>query len=236
MSRSHPVGNALTRGLALTLVLAAPLTAQVGHRPSSSPYEDVKIGQSVSLSAGWLSIARDKAGVAPRAAAFGQVRYDAAVGGPAILFARYTVSSTDRALFAPAAIATARQTGTPGVAMHIMDGGLDVALTGAKSWHSLVPSVSGGVGMVSDFASVDSGGYQFGVKFALSYGLGVRYIRQSGLRLRVEATNFRWQYEYPDRYFVKAADGTSILTDTKNRSVWRGNWGLSAGVAVPVFR
>ena len=217
-------------------LMPATLGAQVGHRPSSSPYEDVKQGQSVSLSAGWLAVSRDPAGVAPVAAAFGQVRYDVAIGGPAALYARYAVSMSERTLFAPSAIASARKTGTPGVAMHVIDGGIDIALTGKKSWHHLIPSLAGGVGIVSDFASVDSGGYQFGVKFALSYGLGLRYVRASGLQLRVDATNYRWQYDYPDRYFVTASDSTSILTDTKNRSAWRGNWGLSAGVAFPIFR
>lgn len=225
----------------LTLLGAMSLTpsllrAQVGHRPSQSPYEDIKVGQTLSVSGGWLAIQRDPAGVAPQAAAFGQLRYDVGIGGPASLFARYSLATTERTLFAPSAIASARKTGTPGVAMHVIDAGIDVALTGKKTWRHLIPSLTGGLGIVSDFASVDSGGYQFGVKFALSYGLALRYVRASGLQLRLDATNFRWQYDYPDRYFVTATDSTSILTDTKNRSAWRGNWGLSAGVAIPVFR
>ena len=215
---------------------ATSVQAQVGYRPSNSPYEDVKLGQTLSLSAGWLAITRDPAGVAPEAAPFGQLRYDIGIGGPASLFARYTVSTTQRTLFAPSAIASARKTGTPGVAMHVADAGIDIALTGKKTWHHLIPSLAGGVGIASDFANVDSGGYQFGVKFALSYGFALRYVRASGLRLRLDATSFRWQYDYPDRYFVKAADGTSILTDTRNRSKWTGNWGLAAGVSYPVFR
>ena len=237
-----PVSARLSRLLLAGLFAALPgatpamLHAQIGHRPSQSPYEDVKVGQSISLSGGWLAIRRDLAGVAPEAAPFGQLRYDAAIGGPATLFARYTLSPTKRALLAPSAVATARKTGTPGVAMHVVDAGIDVALTGKKTWHHLIPSLAGGVGVVSDFASVDSGGYQFGVKFALSYGMALRYVRASGLQLRLDATSFRWQYEYPDRYFVKATDGTSILSDTKDRSKWSGNWALSAGVSVPVFR
>ena len=234
--------SAVPAPLSLLLLLGslslAPtiLNGQVGHRPSSSPYEDVKLGQTVSLSAGWLAVTRDPAGVAPEAAPFGQLRYDVGIGGPASLFARYTLSTTQRTLYAPSAIASARKTGTPGVAMHVVDAGIDLALTGKKTWHHLLPSLAGGVGIASDFAKVDSGGYQFGVKFALSYGLALRYVRSSGLRLRLDATSFRWQYDYPDRYFVKASDGTSILTDTRNRSKWKGNWGLAAGLSYPVFR
>lgn len=224
--------------LVTVLALIAPrdASAQVGHRPTSSPYEDVKLGQTVSLSAGWFAFRRDPAGVAPESAPFGQFRYDVAVGGPALLYARYTIAPTQRTQLAPGAVKSARVVATPGVAMHVMDAGLDIALTGKKSWHHLMPSLAGGVGIVSDYASADSGSYQFGVKFALTYGLGMRYVRGSGLRLRFDVTNYMWQYEYPDRYFVKAADSTSILTDTKQRSSWRGNWGLTAGVSYPIFR
>ncbi len=214
----------------------AMLVAQVGHRPDKSPFEDVKLGQSISFSAGWLAIRRDVAGVAPKSAAFGQLTYEAAVGGPALLYARYTLAPTTRTLLAPAANQPQRATGTPGSTMHLIDGGIDVALTGKKSWRHLIPSVSGGVGVVSDFAKIDSGSYQFGVKFAITYGLAVRYVRASGVRLRVDVTNAMWQYEYPDRYFVKATDGTSVLTNTSDRTIWRRNVGITAGVSVPIFK
>jgi len=212
------------------------LHAQVGYRPDKSPFEDVKLGQSVSLSVGWLGLRRDIAGVAPKSAAFGQLTYEAAVGGPALLYARYTLAPTTRTLLAPAANLPQRVTGTPGSTMHMFDGGLDIALTGKKSWRHLIPSVSGGVGVVTDFAKIDSGSYQFGVKFALTYGLALRYIRASGVRFRVDLTNAMWQYEYPDRYFVKATDGTSILTNTQDRTIWRRNVGITAGVSVPIFK
>ena len=224
--------------LPLVLLCVAPLgaEAQVGHRPSTSPYEDVKLGQSLSLSGGWLATKRDPAGVAPDAAFMAQVRYDVAIGGPAILFARYSLSPSQRLQYAPGAVASARKVGTPGVVTHIVDGGLDIVLTGRKTWHRLMPSVGGGVGIVSDYANADSGSYQFGVKFAISYGAGVRYVHGNGLRFRLDANNYLWQYEYPDRYFVKATDGTSILTDTRQRTSWRGNWALTAGASYPIFR
>ena len=70
-----------------------------------------------------------------------------------------------------------------------------------------------------------------------------RVLRHAGMsdvavevQLRVDLTNRTFQYDYPDRYFVKAADTTSILADTRRRSVWKGNWGASAGVIIPLFR
>ena len=76
----------------------------------------------------------------------------------------------------------------------------------------------------------------FGVKFGISYGANLRYMRTSGLQLRVGLTNFLWQYSYPDRYFTKATDSTAILLNTTDRSKWKNNFGLSAGVSYPLFR
>jgi hypothetical protein len=92
------------------------------------------------------------------------------------------------------------------------------------------------VGLVSDFARADTGAYQFGTKFSFNYGFSLRYLPRRGPQIRIDATSHLWQYQYPDRYFVVASDTTSILTDTRNREAWRGNWSLSAGVIFPIFR
>jgi hypothetical protein len=210
--------------------------AQVGHLPDRSPYEDFKIGQSLSVLGGWLAVRRDLADVAPTAAWNTGLRYEIGVGGPASLFARYVASPSERRVLAPNNPKATRQLATPGVTTHLMDAGLDISLTGRKTWRHLMPSVSSGVGLVSDFAEADTGGYRFGTKFALNYGFSVRYLPKRGPQFRIDATNFLWQYQYPDRYFVRAADTTSILTDTRNRDAWRANWSLSAGVIVPLFR
>ena len=223
---------------AAVLLQAAPLSlqAQVGHLPDRSPYEDVKLGQTISLSGGWLATGRDPAGVAPDASAFGQFRYDAAVGGPTFLFVRYTVAPSQRALLVPGVIKSQRVAGTTNVPTNIIDGGIDIGFTGRKTWHHLIPSLMGAVGVATDFAKADSGAYRFGGKFTLSYGLGLRYIRRSGVQLRFDLSNYLWQYQYPDRYFTQATDSSAILTNTKDRSKWKSNWASTIGVSFPIFR
>lgn len=218
--------------------LATPgaLHAQVGHLPTKSPYNDFNIGQTVSILAGRLNVARDPADVAPKPALLGSVRYDIGVGGPASLFVRYAASPSTRKQLAPTAVKAQRVVGTPDVTTHMFDGGLDVALTGRKTWHRLVPSVNGGVGIVSDFASADSGAYRFGTKFAFTYGFSLRYVPRRGPQIRIDLTRYLWQYQYPDRYFVKANDSTSVLTNTRERSKWKGNWAPTIGVSMPIFR
>jgi hypothetical protein len=219
-----------------SLFTSSAAQAQVGHMPDRSPYEDVKIGQTLTVMGGWLAVQRDLADVAPTASWLAALRYDIGVGGPASLFARYVVSPSERRLLAPGNPLATRVIGTPGVATHILDGGLDMSLTGRKTWHHLMPSINVGAGIVSDFAKADTGAYKFGTKFSFNYGVSMRYLPRRGPQLRIDATNNFWKYQYPDRYFVKASDTTSILTDTRKREGWRGNWGLSAGVIFPIFR
>lgn len=221
---------------AASLLVPAVSRAQVGHLPAKSPYEDFKIGQTVTLMGGWLAVQRDVADVAPKPSWLAGLRYDIGVGGPASLFARYIVSPSERNLLVPTNNRTQRVIGTPGVTTHLVDAGLDISLTGRKTWRHLMPSVNLGAGLVSDFARADTGAYQFGTKFSFNYGASLRILPRRGPQIRLDATNWLWQYQYPDRYFVKAADTTSILTDTRNREAWRGNWVLSAGVIIPIFR
>ncbi len=225
--------------LAALLLQAGAVTslqAQVGHLPSQSPYEDVKPSQLLSASVGWLSAKRDPANVAPDGSPFLGLRYDLPVGGPAALFVRYAFAPSQRNLVDPSKPRATRLVGTPSVTTHLADIGLDVALTGRKTWRHLIPSVNGAVGLVSDFAAADTGAYKFGTKFSFSYGATLRYMLRSGWSVRADVTNQIWQYQYPDRYFVLTSDTTSVLTDTRSRSAWRGNWALSAGLSMPLFR
>ena len=222
--------------VALGSVMPALARAQVGHLPANSPFEDVKLGQNLSIMGGWMAMTRDPADVAPKSSPAAALRYDIAVGGPASLYVRYLVAPSQRKLLVPTNPRASRVIGTPSVTTHQLDGGLDLALTGKKTWHRLIPSLNGGAGVVSDFSAADTGSYQFGTKFSFSYGLSLRYLPRKGPMVRVDLTNFMWQYDYPDRYFVRASDTTSVLTDTRNRSAWRGSRTVTVGVTLPLFR
>lgn len=226
----------LLPALAAALLPIASASAQVGHMPDKSPYEDFKIGQTLTIMGGWMNMRRDPANVAPDANWMAALRYDIGVGGPASLFARYVASPSERNLLVPSNTQATRVIARPSVTTHMADLGLDVSLTGRKTYRRFMPSVNGGIGVVSDFASADTGSYQFGTKFSFSYGFSLRYLPRRGPQLRVDFTNFIWQYQYPDRYFVLANDTTSVLRRASEQSAWRGNWGVSAGVSVPLFR
>jgi hypothetical protein len=233
----------VTRGLRSVVVssvvlalVAIPAHAQVGYTPSESPFRDQKIGQTLSVLGGQLFLRRDPADVAPSPGPMFGARYDVGVGGPSALYVRYSMSPSERRSLLPSQPLATRLEATPSVTTHIVDLGLDIALTGRKTWRNLMPSVTGGVGIASDFQSADAGGYKFGSKFTVTYGAALRYIPPGRISYRLDVTNFYWQYQYPDAYFVPTSDQTAVLSDTRQRNAWRGNWGVTAGLSWQLFK
>ncbi len=226
---------ALLFATAFTL-LAPVASAQVGHMPDRSPYKDQKPGQTFSVMAGRISPREDPAGVHPRSGVAVGVRYDVGIGGPSSLFVRYFTLPGNRQLILPGETGDDRYGRETDATIHVADMGLDIALTGNKSWHSLIPSVTAGIGMANDFASVDSGGYKFGSKFSVAYGAALRIMPGGRLSYRLEATNYYWRYEYPDAYFVTSEDQGAIIANARNRGAWRFNWNLAAGVSWRIFK
>lgn len=223
-------------GILATAVATAPLAAQVGHRPEQSPFVDVRPTHNLSVTAGWLAVSRDPAGVAIKPAPLYGLRYDINVGGPASLYTRYLLSRSERDQLQPGVPVAERVVGSRASSIHMVDGGLDVSLTGRKTWRRLMPSAVAGAGVMSDFAGADSGGYKFGTKFVLHYGGAMRIIPESGPSFRIDLQNHLWQYQFPERYFAQATDGSAILSDTRARSSWRGNWALSVGATIRLSR
>lgn len=233
-----PVSLPSFRRVAAATLLLAPVVAraQVGHAPSKSPYEDYAVFQTLTLSAGQLLLGKDPAGVAPKDGPLAMVRYDIRVGGPAGLFVRYMGAPSERNELKPGNPRATRVVATPSVFTQVIDGGLNLDLTGKKTYRRFLPSVFAGVGMASDFAKADSGQYSFGSNFSFTYGGVLRYIPRHGPQLRLDVSNVFWKYQYPDTYYVKASDTTSVLTLTRQRSAWRPNKVVSLGITFPIFR
>lgn len=240
MNRLFRITQFTSRIAAATLfvVSATAITAnaQVGHQPSKSPYEDYKTGQEMSLFAGYFRSETGAAGVLPKPSAFGGVRYDLPIGGPGFLTARYTLIPSERTVLDPAKPRRTRNLGLESATAHMVDVGLTVALTGQKAWHRLVPSLSVGTGLATDFAKADTGGYKFGTKFGFTGGANIKYLLRNKWAIRAEATNYLWRNSYPDAYFAVASDTTAVLRADVEKKGWKGNWGFSLGLVVPVFR
>ena len=222
--------------LLCTAVLTSVAGAQVGHQPSKSPYQDVKVGQEMSLFVGYFDSDIGAAGVLPKASMFGGFRYDLPVGGPGSLTARYSFMPSEREVVDPAKPRRTRSLGAETSRIHVVDVGLSVALTGRKTWHGLVPSIGLGTGLATNFADADTGRYNFGTKFTFTGGANLKYVLRNNWAVRVDATNYLWRNSYPDSYYVVSSDTTAVLRGDVEKKSWKGTWGFSIGLAIPVFR
>lgn len=234
--------SALAAGLCAAFIAAAaanaPLRAQqVGYPPAGSPFRDLEYRQELTLFGGYYAAAKDPARVAPRSGPMVGVRYEAAIGGPAQLMARLGYVWSERRTLDPTAPAASRELGTRSIPLLLTDVGISLNLTGQKSWHHIVPFVSGGFGFVSaGKSSVEKDPYRFGTTFALIYGTGFRFVPGGRLQARVGLDSYLYRIAYPDAYFLATSDGTSVVKASQVRSFWKNNAALTVGGSYLFFR
>jgi hypothetical protein len=106
-----------------------------------------------------------------------------------------------------------------------------MSLTGARSWHKLVPEVKAGVGFMSDFKSADVGDFKYGTRFALTWGAALRYVPGGRYQLRADFSNRLTSIRYPDLYFRPPASGLTPILTGKDQSVWRNNPSFTIGIS-----
>jgi hypothetical protein len=226
----------LRAALFVLTLAAAPAVAQVGYEPAKSPYRDLPWKQSLAVFTGGFDTGKDEAGVGPQPGWLAGVRYDLRIGGPVALVARFGSAPTSRRILRPLNPAASRYVGDQNSQLLTADLGIALNITGQKSWHRMVPVVSGGVGVASDFRGTpDVGGYRFGTRFMFTYGLGVRYHTDGRWEPRVDFTNYIWQLQYPPEYREKPSDGGKPLV-SGGKAPWMGNHLWSLGLAYHLFR
>jgi hypothetical protein len=222
---------------AATLLVGGAAQAQVGYPVDRSPFVDLEYRQSLSVFGGWFLAGTDPAGIAPQSGPLSGIRYDIGIGGPASFTARVATAISERNVLDPARPANQRLLGVERRPLTIADVGITLGLTGQKSWHNLVPTVHGGLGVVSNLTGSDPGGYKFGTRFAIPLGVGVRWVPQgSAWSVRADAGTYLYQIRYPDRYFAVGLDSTSVLPSDASKSKWTSNLGLTLGLSYQFSR
>ena len=213
------------------VALASTARAQVGYPPAKSPYVDLEYSQEFTPLFGYYYGREDPAGVVPGNGPLVGLHYQWRAGGPAHLTGEIARIGSSRTVLDPSKPAATRNLGEHSWPLCSADFGLGMSLTGARSWHKLVPMVNAGVGFMSDFKSADVGGFKYGTRFALTWGAALRYVPGGRYQLRADLSNRLTSIRYPDVYFRPATGLTPILTGLKDQSVWRNNPSLSIGIS-----
>jgi len=227
---------------AVTAMLSAPLAAQVGHDPHKSPFRDLEQTMELTVFSGVYNARRDPARVAPQNGAILGVHYQWRANGPLSLTGTLSRVESERRVLDPERVATCGGSTEPNPdcklvrtyrwPLYHMDGGLALDLTGARTFHGLVPDLKAGVGFVSDFhTQPDVGEFAFGTRFAMKWGGGIRWVPTDLFQLRADVTNYLHSIRYPETYYLPATDDSQILATSQKRSVWLNNTALTIGVS-----
>ena len=220
-------------GVVALLAVAAPLSAQVGHEPAKSPYEDVDYSQELTPLFGYLRTRHDPAGVAPQGAPMIGLRYELTLTGPLALSSDITHAFSQRNVIDPTKPVAQRDLGTRSVGVTAFDAALALNLTGQKSWHHLVPQLRAGIGLVTSRASEDSAGFSFGTPFAFSLGGGLKFVPSGGrLQVRADVTDRIFKLSYPDPYYrVFNNNAPAVLPASTVNSFYTHHTAFTVGVS-----
>lgn len=187
-------------GIALAAVLIpAALMAQVGHRPGSSPYSDLRVSRMISLYGGYMLGQAGEAGVGPNDGPVFGARFEQSVSGPLDVLFGIGYARLNRTLIDPTVGVADRIVGQAEQSTFIVDGGLLLRLTGRKTWRGLVPYFGGSLGVaIGSSISADSlSGFRFGTHFQVGPQLGVHWYPANRLSFRAEGRIQFWRLSYP---------------------------------------
>jgi hypothetical protein len=115
------------------------------------------------------------------------------------------------------------------------DAGLDLVLTGEKTWNGLAPYLGASLGLaLGGEVPADSSGYQFSTKFIVGPRIGVRWHPIQRIAIRFEARDMIWQLKYPPTFFeepINAPGADPILDPLTSRDTqWTHNPMLTVSV------
>ena len=220
----------IVSGILMLVTTAA--AAHVGYPPSASPYVDLEHAQEISLVVGQFYAHRDPANVGPQSGLLVGAHYEWRAGGPAHLIADVSRIASDRRLINPLARGAAQSLGTASRPLYAANLGLGLSLTGAKSWHRIVPEVAGGMGFVSDLRNkADTGGFKFGTRFALNVGTGIRWVPGGAWQVRGDLTDRLYTIGYPEAFYTPPTGGTPVIPQTQAKSFWTNNPAFTLGIS-----
>lgn len=216
---------------------AAGLSAQsVGALPEQSVFRDVEKRQGIAILAGPVFGGKDRAGAAPRGGMAVGIRYDLPLGASPIAFTSTLMRQSSKRDVLQPGLAT-RVGGTVSEPLWMLDAAFTLLLTGNRSWHSLVPGVTLGAGIVAGSSAVtDSSNFKFGNRFAPSGGLSLKYAPvRSRWTVRADLTSRMYSVPFPQT-FRDSTPGIPRIVSVNSKNDWVFNTMLTLGLVREIGR
>lgn len=224
--------------------VAAPLVAQVGHPPESSPYRDLLAAYMVTVGGSYVAGGRGTAGVGPSDGRVGGLQLDFRLAGPSHATLGLYGGNFERLVIDPTRGVGDRVRDTVTQSMMIVDAGFNFVLTGKKTWRGFAPYAGGALGAAlgGEVPQDTVSGFVFSSKFHLSPRIGVRFHPSQRVNLRLEVRDLIWRLSYPPGFFDPPfnAPGDPPVLDSRvtKRTEWAHHamLSLSVGYAVKLAR
>ncbi|HUR93928.1 MAG TPA: hypothetical protein VMY76_05065 [Gemmatimonadales bacterium] len=224
--------------LALAAVFAVPALAQVGHRPESSPYRELRRGHTATAIFGQFGGKGGRFGIAPHDGQVYGLRYDVRTGSTIQIGLGFARGDLQRLIVDPFVALADRVSGPVDQTVSFVEANLQLNLTGGKSWHRLAPFVGSGVGLTFPSGTPqDTSRFELGKKLYLAPFAGVRVVVTNRLSLRGEARVVFLKLKYPSTFEDEPAlepgdpplNSNAVITDGRT-SEWTTSSLLTVGL------
>src|SRR5262245_20558549 len=203
------VRRSRTAALVLALVGAGTrsVAAQVGHDPRRSPYQDLRYGQFLSATAGYMFGDGGRLGIGPHDGPTLGFRYDLLADRPLSISINAGWARLNRN-YADTSNVAQRIKGPVEHDVYYADFVAQLNLVGGRTWHHVAPYVNLGLGLAyGEKIPQDTSGYKFGTRFYIAPTAGVRVFLSRRLFVRLEARSIFWNLSYPQHYQTYDPDG-----------------------------
>lgn len=229
------IGRWMIVGMFLSSIPTLQLSAQVGHDPAHSPYRDILLHSGPVFFVGHLGGDRGNAGAGMSNATTFGARYEIPAGRALHFQFTGAFLHGDRFILDPRADSTspARRTGPYKSDLGLLEIGMQLRLTGGKTWHRLAPYVGTGLGLIFDVNSpgdTTGSGYQFGTKLTLAFASGVRWYPARRIMITADARAQLWRLKYPLSFHSAAPDGSRVIPLTQPLNDWTLHPWISVGI------
>ena len=201
------------------------LSAQVGHDPGASPFHDVRRGLMLRVVGGVYGGGRGRFRVGPSHGKTGGLRLEYQASNAVVLTTGIAYAQTD-AFYVTAYDDVPRTVGPIDNDLVLADAGLQLSLTGGKSFHGFQPYVGATLGLAhgSSFQA-DTSLYRFGTKFTYGPEAGVRWYPARRLTLELGGRLVYYKLQYPLSYRIHLIPINAPLTE------WTAHPWATVGVA-----
>ena len=219
----------------LSIIPSFQLAAQVGHDPANSPFHDIQLRPGPVFFVGTLTNDRGRTGAGVSSALTIGSRYEIPAGRSLLVVFSGALLKGDRFIIDPAADSSSpsRRTGPFDSNILLTEIGMQLRLTGAKSWRRISPYVGLGLGLAFDLDSpgdTTGSGYKFGTKLTLSGATGVRWYPSRRLMINADVRGQAWRLRYPLSFQSPASDGSRVVGLTEPTTDWTLHPWISLGV------